>query len=131
MTESRKPRPPRELGRRGRVLWRELHEVLEYESHETVIVVEACRTVDAIGELAAALETDGYMTSGSTGQRVVHPAVAELRQQQQSLVRLLTSLNLDAALAGGGQVGLARAISSQASTAANARWAKSKRARGA
>ena len=132
MPDEKSPTPPRVLGKRGRALWRELHEQLEFDAHESAIVLEACRTVDAIDALQAAIDADGYMSTGSMGQTVVHPAVAELRQQQASLARLLTTLNLGAALEGqSGAVGMSRAISAQASAAANARWAKSKRARGA
>lgn len=127
-----RPRAPRVLGERGRELWRELHETLEYDAHESAVVLEACRTVDAIDSLSAIIASAGYMAAGSTGQAVVHPAVAELRQQQASFSRLLTSLNLSAALDGqAGAVGMARAVSTQASVAANARWSKSRGARGA
>lgn len=56
-------------------------------------------------------------------------AVAELRQQQLALTRLLTVLNLDAA--GAGSAGMVREITAQAQRAANARWSKSKQVRGA
>jgi len=132
MTDGKKPAPPKVLGKRGRALWRELHELLEFDTHETALVLEACRSVDTIDNLQAVIDADGYTTVGSMGQTVVHPAIAELRQQQQGLVRLLSSLNISAALEGEtGAVGMARAISSQATAAANARWSKSKKARGA
>ncbi|KAA9154220.1 hypothetical protein F6B41_02780 [Microbacterium lushaniae] len=132
MTDSRKPAPPKGLGKRGRALWRDLHDQLEYDAHESTIVLEACRTVDAIDNLQAVIDRDGYTIAGSTGQTVVHPAVAELRQQQAGLTRLLTALNLSAALEGqAGAVALSRAVSAQATAAANARWSRSKGARGA
>ena len=132
MTDDTDPAPPEVLRERGAALWRDLHESLEFDVHETPVVLEACRTADAIDELAAVIDRDGYMSTGSAGQAIVHPAVSELRQQQQNLIRLLTTLNIDAALEGAsGAVGLSRAISAQASAAANARWQKSKAARGA
>jgi hypothetical protein len=132
MTEAKKPSPPRGLSRRGRSLWRQLHADLEYDPHETEVVLEACRTADAIDELHAVIARDGYTIAGSTGQTVVHPAVAELRQQQASLSRLLAGLNLSAAFEGeAGGVAQARTISAQAAAASNARWAKSRKARSA
>lgn len=131
MADSQK-RPPAALGRRGKALWRVLHSELEFDAHEEAIVLEACRTADVIDDLAAVVEKAGVMSTGSTGQVVVHPAVPELRQQQAALSRLLTSLNLSDALDGGsGQVAISRAISSSAQAAANARWNRSKGARGA
>lgn len=124
--------PPSGLAKRGRALWRALHASIEYEDHEELLVLETCRTVDMIDELAAVIAGEGVTSTGSTGQKVVHPAVPELRQQQAALTRLVTALNLSDVLDGqSGDVGLSRLISSQASAAANARWAKSKRARGA
>ncbi len=132
MTTARKPSPPRVLARRGRALWRALHADLEFDAHESEIVLEACRTADTIDQLQAAVDEQGVTALGSMGQTIVHPAVAEIRQQQASLSRLLTTLNLNAALEGQtGDVAMQRAISAQASAAANARWARSKGARGA
>ncbi|MBO0979896.1 P27 family phage terminase small subunit [Microbacterium sp. SD291] len=123
---------PSELKKRGRALWAELHERLEFDPHEDELVLEVCRAVDTIDALAETIEQDGVTSTGSMGQTVVHPAIPELRQQQAGLSRLVATLNLSDAMDGSnGQVALSRAISSQAQAAANARWAKSKRARGA
>ncbi len=127
MEPNENPSPPKGLRRRGRALWRVLHERLEYDPHEAELVLETCRTVDAIESLQSVIDRDGYTVAGSTGQTIVHPAVAELRQQQVGLTRLLTTLNLTAALEGtAGAVGLSRATSDQASAAANARWSRSR-----
>lgn len=131
MADSQK-RPPSMLGRRGKALWRVLHNDLEFDAHEEAIVLEACRTADVIDDLADVIEKAGVMATGSTGQVVVHPAVPELRQQQAAFSRLLTALNLSDALDGSsGQVAVSRAISTSAQAAANARWNRSKGARGA
>lgn len=133
MSEVKKsPVPPAELGDRGSVLWVALHQDLEFDTHELQVLLEACRAADLIDRLAAAVEADGVLTTGSTGQKVVHPAVPELRQQQATFARLMGALNLSEALEGTpGAVAAARAISSQAQKAANARWSRSKGARGA
>lgn len=130
MTTSESPPVPAVLKHRGRDLWAALHERLEYEPHEQQIVLEACRTADHIDELQAVLDEDGFTSTGSTGQTVVHPAVAELRQQQAGLARLLGALNLGAVLEGqAGAVAMQNAVTTAAQAAANARWAKRKGAR--
>lgn len=132
MMDDVKPPPPEELGERGQALWGDLNRDLEFDDHELALLLETCRTVDVIESLAKAVRDDGVLSSGSTGQKVIHPAVPELRQQQAALSRLVMALNLSDALRGTvGAVGAARAISSQAQAAANARWRRSKRARGA
>lgn len=119
---------PKVLKRRGRGLWRDLVKKYEFDEHEVPVLLEACRALDRIDALEDAIDSDGLMIGGSTGQRVLHPAVPELRQQQATLARLLTQLNLNAAE---GAVAMSRQISSAAQAAANARWARSKAARGA
>lgn len=119
---------PKVLKRRGRGLWRDLMAKYEFDEHEVPVLLESCRAVDRIDALEEAIARDGLMISGSTGQSVLHPAVAELRQQQAALARLLTQLNLDAAEGG---VAMSRQVSSAAQAAANARWARSRAARGA
>ena len=85
-----------ELGPSGRAFWDALTADLEFDAHETRYLLEACRTLDVIDGLAAAVEADGLMIAGSMGQRVIHPAVAEVRQQQASFVRLVGALHLPA-----------------------------------
>lgn len=86
--------PPVGLGLRGSAFWRELHEALEFEPKESALVLEACRVLDVIDELVGVLERDGSMTKGSAGQPVVHPVVAEIRQQQQTFGRLMGLVRL-------------------------------------
>lgn len=88
------PVPPSDLGPRGTAFWVELHGVLEFNPKETALLAEACRTLDTIDALAAAVESDGLTTTGSMGQTVVHPAVPELRQQQAGFNRLMSAINL-------------------------------------
>lgn len=116
------PKPPRSLKVRGRKLWREITATFEFDAQEMPLLLEVCRTLDTIDDLSAAVEADGTMTTGSQGQKVVNPAVAELRQQQASFGRLLTMMNLDAAAAGSS---IAKLTTVRAKTAANARWKRS------
>ena len=120
-------RAPQVLEKRGRQIWKSLSEKYEFDDHEREVLLEFCRVLDRIDSLSGRVDSDGVMIAGSQGQQVLHPAVAEIRQQQQAAGRLLTQLNLPDAE---GDVALSRQISSQAQAAANARWQRSKRARG-
>lgn len=86
---------PSGLKTRGEALWRSVMAGLEGEEYDRAMVMEMCRTADVIDGLAEVLERDGLTTHGSAGQVVVHPAVSEMRQQQQSFSRLLSQLNLE------------------------------------
>ena len=111
------------LGGRGRLLWDEMNDLLEFDSHEVQLLVEVCRTLDTIDALAESIDLDGVMIEGSQGQQVLNQAVGELRQQQQSFARLVAMLNLGDVANG---AGILSAASVGASQAANARWAKHK-----
>ena len=119
------PRPPDGLGVRGSATWTEIHETFEFDPQETELLIEVCRTLDTIDALSKAIERDGHMVMGSQGQPVLNGAVAELRQQQLSYSRLVTMLNLQGVE---GAAAIIRATSVRATTAANARWSKQRRA---
>ncbi|RZS58975.1 hypothetical protein EV141_0188 [Microcella putealis] len=85
---------PQGLNARGSIFWEEIHDDLEFDARDAAIVLEACRVLDVIDELTAAVDRDGVMTVGSTGQPVVHPGVAEIRMQQATFARLMGSLKL-------------------------------------
>jgi hypothetical protein len=104
------------LGERGEKFWVDLHESLEFDPHETALLVEACRALDRIEALEALL-VGGLVSTGSTGQTVVHPAVAELRQQQAGFARLMSAVNLPADVAAGERFRVTRAHAGAA-----ARW---------
>lgn len=82
------------FGARGEAFWRATMGHFELTDAEMATLFEACRTLDALDELAAVVARDGLMVTGSTGQPVVHPAVAEARQQRVTLARLLRALAL-------------------------------------
>lgn len=90
----KKDQPPQGLGDRGGAFWLALTDVLEFSPQETEVLMEACRTLDRIDDLTAAIDTDGTVVKGSMGQKVLHPAVAEVRQLQASFVRLTDALHL-------------------------------------
>lgn len=88
-------RSPSGLDRPGRKLWTSVTDALELDEHESAQLEEACRVRDTIATLRGILETDGVMIASSQGSRL-HPAIAEIRQQQLALARLLASLSLPA-----------------------------------
>lgn len=96
----------------------------EYElgTDEEELVTEAARTLDLIDRLEAVVAADGPMSKGSTGQVVVHPAVAEARQARVVLVRLLGSLGL--ALAEDPGLGRPTPAQQRGRVAASARWGR-------
>ncbi len=122
-------RAPKGVKGRGGKLWRELQDVLEFDPHETELLVEACRVVSRIEQLENAVNEHGVMVPGSTGQLVVNPAVLEQRQQQATLARIMTLLNIDLHPDAG--VASVSLISQQARRAAEARWSRSKAVRDA
>lgn len=86
------------LGERGQRLWDAIFtEDVEGDQHDQELVLETCRVLDVIDNLAAAVQRDGVTVAGSRGQPVVNPAVAEMRQQQVVFSRLIGQLNLDEA----------------------------------
>ena len=87
------PKPPRDLARSGRALWRAVLADFDLDEHERQLLHETCRTRDLCDKLQTVLEQDGVMSESSQGVRV-HPAAVELRQQRIVLARLLAALNV-------------------------------------
>lgn len=86
-------RLPADLQDRGKRFWRTVTKAYEEISEtEFELLVETCRTLDRIDQLEAAIDRDGLMLKGSTGQTVVNPAVAEARAQRMTLHRFLGAL---------------------------------------
>lgn len=87
-------KPPAGLGARGSAFWADVTGVWELDRHELELLAEACRCLDQLDALQAALDSDGVMTVGSTGQPRVHPALAQLNATRATLGRLLVHLSL-------------------------------------
>ena len=111
-------RTPSGLRARGRKFWRATQEAYELSDAEAEILLEACRTLDNLDDLDAAVRADGPTATGSAGQIVVHPALTAARGQRVVLHRLLASL----ALPGDDDESLQPARTTAARTAATARW---------
>lgn len=88
-----KPRTPAGLRAPGRKLWAAVVGDFELAEHELSLLEEAARCRDRIDQLRTQVDTDGVMIPSSQGSRL-HPAIAEVRQQQLALARLLASLQV-------------------------------------
>ena len=86
-------KPPPGLRKSGRALHSAVMRAYELDKTETVILREACRTLDAIDGLQALLDREGLTSESSQGVRV-HPALVELRQQRITFARLVTALRI-------------------------------------
>ncbi|WP_353647955.1 terminase [Nakamurella sp. A5-74] len=93
MTGTSPPRPPADLARSGKDLWRALTDDYELAAQEMALLTEACRTLDSCDALQVQLTTDGLMSESSQGVRV-HPALVELRQQRIALARMFAALRV-------------------------------------
>jgi hypothetical protein len=113
---ARLPRAPRGLGPRGRAFWRAAWERFEFAAHEAALLTEACRQLDLVEALQAAVDERGTMIVNRYGAPVVNPAVGALRAARAELRAQLASLNWpeECEVAGGRHVA--------ASKAARHRW---------
>lgn len=81
------------FGAAGSQLWTSITDVLVLDVHEEQLLVECCRTADAMDELQTIVERDGVLSDSSQGVRA-HPALQELRQQRIAFARLISALGL-------------------------------------
>ena len=79
----------------GRRLWSSVTDAYDLDEHERAVLVEACRTADALTALDAVVRAEGPLLDGPQGVRA-HPALVEARQQRVVLARLLAALRLPA-----------------------------------
>lgn len=99
-------------------MWRAT--TVEYDAEspvELVVLEQACRTLDTVDRLHAALADDPATVAGSRGQTVAHPLLKELREERALLARLLDALH-----AGDGDGWDNLTASQRARKAARARW---------
>ncbi len=94
------PEAPAELGVSGRRLWDAALADQEFDVHEELLLMEACRTVDLLDRLAAEAATGELTVMNQKGDRIANPVVVEARQQKLVLARLLASLRLPSGEAG-------------------------------
>ncbi|MCT2088345.1 terminase [Micrococcus terreus] len=84
---------PRGLRAGGKRLWTAVTDEFELAEHELSVLVEACRTVDALAELEKIIRAEGVTNVSPQGVRA-HPALVEARQQRVTLAKLVASLRI-------------------------------------
>lgn len=96
ITDSSIPASPEHLGEAGTDLWIRVNTEFDMsqEPQKQAILEQSCRTVDQIALLEEAREQAPMTAKGSAGQLVIHPLIAEIRQQRGSLNTLMKSLGL-------------------------------------
>lgn len=84
---------PAGLGDSGSALWRSVSGKYELRADEVVMLEAACRAQDRVDAMER--ERDGAVTAtGSMGQLVVHPLVAEIRAHEAQIAGMLAKLKL-------------------------------------
>ena len=129
-------RIPADLGPSGRRLFREMVAKMkdlgsQPDARERQILHSAAALKDREDELRELLKTTPLVTTGSRGQAVMHPAVAEQRATAHEIASLLLRIDLqpldDDEGGGSGTVSISispAGRSVKARNAANARWQK-------
>jgi len=88
------PAKPTDLGREGSDLWKQVTGAYTLRSDEARALEDACRTLDRVVTMRKCLDADGFMATGSMGQPVVNPLVAEIRAHEAHHASLLSRLKL-------------------------------------
>jgi hypothetical protein len=86
---------------------------VELDEREEAILDLAARQAADVARAEAEIEDRGYLVSGSRGQEVINPSVAEVRQSRLALGTLLGQLDLPESTAD---------VTRSARNAAEARW---------
>ena len=84
---------PTTLKAGGKRLWEAITGDFELGQHELSVLLEACRTVDALGALEKIVRDEGVTHQSPQGVRA-HPALVEARQQRVTLAKLVASLRI-------------------------------------
>lgn len=83
---------PEGLGERAEALWSGTVDGKVLEAGELVLLEEACRLVDQIDVMQAALDGQGLVVKGSRGQLVASPLIREIRANKLAVTRILRQL---------------------------------------
>lgn len=83
------PGPLRPLGRHGKAAWARLWEAAAWLSPraDVEMLTRLCEAYDERAALRARIKRDGLMSTGSTGQTVVHPAVSAVRILERQMTQ--------------------------------------------
>jgi len=113
---------PDNLSHAGSSLWDSITEEFDFtaEPGKLAILERACRVTDQTTKLEEATLTEPMTATGSMGQLVIHPFIAEIRQQTTVLNNLVKSLGLPESDEEAAEKATGR--KRQAIRAAQARW---------
>lgn len=115
------PSPPRDLGPRGRALWRKAVGEFQFHAVERELLRQLATTVDEITALEKALAQQGPTVKGSRGQQVLNPCYGQLVSHRKLADQLVTALALPVQ-----DEVVGRRRSAQAKQAVQTRWRKTK-----
>lgn len=94
LSKARPAKFPDGLLTAGRNLWKSVVDEYELDVHESLLLLQACRTADRLDAMATELTTASLTLTNFRGDAVAHPLLTESRQQSLTLSRLLASLRL-------------------------------------
>jgi len=83
-------KPPTGLAKSGKRLWAAVSSALSLDERDEALLIEAARVADRLSALDAVLRRDGLLLP----DKRPHPALAEARQQQLTLARLIVAMRL-------------------------------------
>ncbi|WUC42286.1 hypothetical protein OG692_10405 [Streptomyces cellulosae] len=83
---------PEGLLERGLRLWNDTLDGMDADPDELVLLEEACRLVDEIDQMVAALGESGPVVKGSRNQPAANPLIREIRGHRLTLTRVLRQL---------------------------------------
>lgn len=108
---------PAGLKAKGKRLWSDVTGAYELRSDELDILEDVCREADLIDKIERELASADFMVTGSQGQMVVNPLIAEARQHRATKMSLWKRLDLP------DPVATEAAPANQQRAAAQSRWA--------
>jgi hypothetical protein len=85
---------PGGLSMGGTRLWKSIAAQFGLEEYEKFVLLQACRCADRLDSMAKELVASTLTVTNYKGDEVVHPLIAESRQQSLTLARLLASLRV-------------------------------------
>jgi hypothetical protein len=94
LSRARRAKFPAGLLTAGRSLWKSVLDEYELDTHEELLLIQACRCADRLDSMAAVLASAPLTLTNFRGDKAAHPLLTESRQQSLTLSRLLASLRL-------------------------------------
>lgn len=87
---------PKGLKAAGSRLWAAALRDYEFDVHEELLLLQACRCADRLDRLEVEATAGSVTVTNYKGDQVAHPAMVEARQQSIVLARLLAALRMPA-----------------------------------